>query len=221
MSLLRRAGSLLFLAGCTSAAPSPPAAPSSLDRTTAMLRHEALGIAIRDAVVNGDLPTARRDAELLGKVMLQRRAPDPDLTKMHAATDAIAKSTDLDSAAHGMSDLVLSCADCHGGRRQDHPAAARRAEPPAGMHRHAWAINELWDGLVDGTEDRWQLGAETLADPANAVMPTSHAVRNAESSARLIAALGHRAETTNELPARAVIYGELIETCAACHLTAR
>lgn len=191
-----------------------------------MIRHEVLSIAIREAIVRGDLATTRRNAVELGAVtvggspeLLER---SKDLTK---AADAIAHAEDLPAAAHATGGLVRTCADCHARLTGPTQLEVTTPMPPEGgrsasMRRHNWAMNRLWDGLVSNSEVPWHAGADALSDPALAaqdLVPPKRSTPEVQQLAGSMIALGRRAAAASDTGVRAEIYGELLATCADCH----
>ena len=213
---------------------TPPSAAGTVQvrsvTPAVMLRHEIYGLAVRDAIVRGDLESARRNARDLGAVQVRGTPEVVDYARpMNEASATIAGAPDLGAAARATGALVQSCADCHA--RMTGPTRAIAVPAPLPergrvprMRRHAWAMNELWDGLVGNSEDPWHGGAEVLADPSLAaaeLVPKKSSTPEVDRLAASVQTLGQRAQATNDTAARAVIYGELVATCADCHARTR
>lgn len=230
----RAAAALVLLTACKANPEGPPRAASSVDTTqtrsvstTLMFRHEVLGLAVRDAVKRGDLPGAQRNArDLAARATLDA---SPELSEgtqaMRSAATAVANAQDLHAAATATGELVRTCATCHA--RLTGPVRLEVGIPPrpepdlrVRMLRHAWAMDELWNGMIGNTEPPWKAGATVLADPALAqseLVPKKTSSPQVDALAQSVERLGHRAVAASDTSVRAAIYGELLATCADCH----
>ncbi len=194
-----------------------------------MLRHEILSVAVRDAVVRGDLDAARRNAKELGAVTVGGTPEIVEHAKeMNAVAARIAAAPDLAAAARGTGALAKTCADCHarltGPTKLAAEPAPRAAGREARMQRHAWAVGELWDGLVDNSEDPWRKGSAALADPtlpATELVPPKRSSPEVEAQAKGLKQLGERAQATTDTALRSEAYGDILATCATCHARVR
>lgn len=219
-------------AGSEGAGPSAPAsaAPSRSIGPAVMLRHEVFSVAVRDAIVRGDLATAQRNARDLGAIRVNG---SPEIAEraqtMSDAAKAIAAAPDLSAAARATGGLVQTCADCHARltgptRLAIEPAPRDEGGRRGRMRRHVWAMNELWDGLVGNSEAPWRAGAAALADPALAsseLIPAKSRTPEVERLAEDVRTLGARAAAADDTTVRAGLYGELLATCADCHARTR
>lgn len=213
-------------------APPPEPAPAASAEQPAleewMRTHFVEGRGIRDALVRGELPSAKARLADLGRQPSPADVPaewEPHLESLRGAAGDAAEAEALAAVAVGFARFAAQCADCH--RAAD--AAPSFASPdlapaegdaPAPMERHQWAAEAMWQGLVAPAPDRYRQGAEVLAaaplHPAELVVgdaPPLDVVQAAEQ-ARDVAGRASRAETDD---ARAELYGELLATCAGCH----
>jgi len=214
----------------------PAQMSADLGRVSAasMVRHELLGVAVRDAVIRGDLPAVRRGAfQLAGLDIFTPGPPDYEERAVdfrHTAS-SIAAAEDIRTAAHDVGQLAKACSGCHARlngptRVNVHAAPFAKDDGPRGrMNLHAWAMNELWNGMIGNSEPPWRAGAATLADTDSGTLdlapdktPTASPIHPLAKSVR---DLGQRAVLTSDPDVRASIYGELLATCASCHRRTR
>ena len=85
----------------------------------------------------------------------------------------------------------------------------------ARMHRHGWAMERMWDGLIGPWDASYQVGAEVIAD-AQLDLEQKEGKALASGLAE-VRALGRQAATLQRDGERALAYGDLIVTCAKCH----
>jgi len=197
----------------------PPAKPSTLDFavvTAALRMHQRyeLAMEISDAIAIGDLDHARRMA--MGTVGDE---PDtvprwrPYFQTVRAAAVGVQRAGDLTSAARATSQLGAACARCHeatAARIDFHPLAEPLGEPsPAvAMAGHARAAEQLWQGLIGPSDDRWLAGAAHLV-----AIP-----RDTGMDILVDVGLRARGATGDD---RETVFAEVLTTCANCHVTMR
>jgi cytochrome c553 len=193
-----------------------------------MKEHATLGIEMRDAVVHGDVAGAREAAGRLAGLRVDA-AFEPALVEkadaMKSAAGRAREAQDVREAARGVADVARTCGECHA--RFGGPKAAEPAGPAdtgfgakATMARHRWAAARLWQGLATPSGDAWTGGASALVDaPLAAERLTPGKTPVAELDALALSLRGHarRALTAQHPEERARIYGDMLETCAACH----
>lgn len=210
-----------------------PAGPTLLQSpleapVEARMRHHAtLGLAMRDAVARGDLAAAARAADLLVELPPARGFSSPPGEKLDAmilAAQNVRDAPDAQDAARAVAAVAATCGACHaaaGGRRAAWPDAPLD-EPDVSSHmvRHQWAVARLWDGLAAPSDAAWKRGAQVLADapiPAERLTPGQSPVPAIGTLARQVRDLGRSAVTLDAVPARVVLYGKVLGTCASCH----
>jgi cytochrome c553 len=184
-------------------------------------------LSIHDAVVMGRLADAKQPAGYLAK-----HWPDqvletwiPFVRSLRSTAAEVEHAENLQAAAKGTADLALSCGECHEAL-DDGPTFDPPPEPPAGdeaaavMHRHRWATDRLWEGVVQPSTERWMQGIDALQrlpdcqeDPGGEQLTADiEAARAATERVRL------QAKDATDLRDRARLYGELLGTCSTCHL---
>jgi cytochrome c553 len=215
--------------------PPPRNVPSSdaPDRVAHMQATFWLAVVARNAVIAGDLESAKRAASALAEHDYAGTLPGDWrhwVAQMQLRADEVALAPDLPAAAQSLAALGLSCGDCHaqmrGGREPQAEDAVAWKDPPEDlrerMNRHADGVEQLWHGLTDPSDDAWRNGTVTLTRA-----PLRPALRDGEEisptmTAQIeeVRALAKRARVAASHPERATIYGELIARCASCHWVA-
>ena len=197
------------------------------DLSAHMTLHDAQGLAMRDAVVRGDLQDLVAPAEWMAKHMNDQEFPPEwreSVRQMRMTSQVVANSQNLTDAARSLADLAGTCARCH--ERLSGPKVfpmdppARATDVQGRMMRHVWATDRMWDGIVGPSEAAWAAGSEILADAPlrptdfgpSAILPDGVG-RLAERVHRL----GLDAARASSRTERVKIYGELLGTCATCH----
>ena len=88
------------------------------------------------------------------------------------------------------------------------------------MLRHKWAADQMWMGLVEPSDENWSKGVAVLADaPLEPEGMSNDAEVSTEAGklARRVHEIGAKAQAAADPDARALIYGDFLATCAACH----
>lgn len=196
-----------------------------------MDRHFAAAITLRDAAIQGDLPTVRAmAAQLAERLPLDELQTDLQEPLRNAALQAAA-ATDTASAAREVARMADACGSCHFRVQAALPPPA----PPAShateeggvvpeMTRHQEAATGMWRGIVDPRGRGFVPAAELLASstlaPSGLASDASPSPLVVELEVRVhdLAAEAARYEDRAE---RARVYGELLGTCSACHAALR
>jgi cytochrome c553 len=233
-------GVMLSLLSCKTTGPNGPdrtpeasaPTPASLQQKptlqSSMKDHDKRGAAMRDAVARGDLDGTRREAHFLVDLRLDREV-DPTwrqkLDSLNAAAARVVNSTDLTEASRGLGAVAKTCGDCHAmiGKRDAvtvEPVPDDSGVRPR-MLKHQWAIAQLWNGLVVPSDEAWRAGANALADaPLSPALltPGKTPVPKVGVLTSSVHDMGRKAQTLGDAQARAAILGDLMATCAACHV---
>jgi cytochrome c553 len=192
-----------------------------------MREHFAKVIEAHDAVVRGDLDSAKAPAEWLAA-----HDPTPELDKasashvsvMRQAARRAADATDLATAAQGTAAMLAACGDCHRAAGVVPPMGVP-AEPHVGgtvghMLAHKHAIDLMMQGLIVPSAALWQQGAAGLK---HAPLKASDLPRDPKLTRQILAAedevhlLAERAASASEQPARIAAYAQVISACGRCH----
>lgn len=228
---------LASLLGCGAppAPAPPPSAPQGEDAALwsavlAAQRHMhtryAASQSLVDALTRSDMTAIRATASTLRTTSDPEALPrwQPYITAVQDAANQIELTTTLRAAASGTALLATRCATCHVAisarvRFRDDPIPVDHAALAQQMTRHRWAAQQLWQGLIGPSEDRWTAGAEALiAMPFDIV---AQAGSNDVDDAMWIRAYGRRALAARSDSARADVFSDLLVTCAHCHATLR
>jgi cytochrome c553 len=194
-----------------------------------MAEHFEQVVAIRDAVIAGDLRRARAPAAWLAEHGGPRSAPaswEPYRVEVRRIAAGLSDGSTVSEAAARTAQMAAICGLCHraAGVRieRDMPALVERWNTGTErlMMRHRWAVDRLWEGLVGPSDTAWEIGARVLAD---APLETSDVAtegpihpRRAELVEELHR-LGDLAPSATQPGQRAALVGKLLATCSGCH----
>ncbi len=195
--------------------------------TAQMVDHFDEALAIRDALIEGDLEAARRRA----RALVERRPADlPAQADRYAAdfrvaAQAVIEAPDRGTAGRAVGRLAASCGACHQGLSVGvdlAPPAPPPTDPSTAGHmlRHLWAADRLWEGLVVPSDEAWARGAAALADAAlrpETLSPDLPLYPKIEALALRVHSLGDEGKTAVDTGYRIDIYAGLLATCARCH----
>mgnify|MGYP000971205275 CR=1 FL=1 len=199
-------------------------------RAAYMRAHFEQTMAVHDAIVRGDLQTARTQAAILAE-----RSP---LVPMPVGAEAFhgaftrtarqaATAATLAQAAQATASVLGLCGQCHRAMRvtADVPrdGAPATADGPGGhMQVHHEAATALIEGLVAPSESRWASGVRLFATPRvdEAQVPARmrRTMRDAEAALATLAGRATQAQRTRD---RTDVYGRMLATCGECHARTR
>jgi hypothetical protein len=229
-------GLSFFLLACRARQPASEAesvAATETDRAIHqdMQEHFDAIVAIRDALIEGDLAAAQAKARW---IVAAETVPGIATWQEFAAeirswADDVVEATAIEAATGPAAELARTCGRCHSVHAV--PSHLAAADPPpigAGrvphMLRHRWAAERMWEGLIGPSEERWSAGIAELAETPLLDEPegATPAPRIAELAAR-VHQLGAEA---SGIPAtawdtRSALYARFLATCADCHQTMR
>mgnify|MGYP001545533937 CR=1 FL=1 len=193
-----------------------------------MQTHFVEALAIREAIIGGDLHGVRKPGTWLAEHPAVSRMPSewvPYVANLQAAASLVATSRNLDEAASAMGSLTLSCGRCHSAldatpTLERPPVPAATADARGRMLRHSWAAARMWEGVVIPSDESWNLGTAVLSD---APMSPSKVAGDGPINPKLatltqaVHQLGTKASAEKDLVARGALFGALLATCANCH----
>ena len=193
--------------------------------------HWREGEAARDAIVQGDLDAARAAAGALAERIPVEGVP-PDIEPLQAhmgeAARTLAGAEDLTRAARHLGALARTCGACHdqtAGGPQVRAAAPPEAPGLEGaMARHQWAAEKMWLALVEPNETAWDeaVYALSLAPLVPSGTPADSPLPPLATEIELgVHELARSAQAAGSPEVQARHYGEMLVSCAACHLLLR
>ena len=221
---------LLLLAGCQAAAdPAPNLGEQVLAAHDRMHQRFDATRRMQLAIGLSDLDRARAEAKIIEDLDEPDFLPAwrPYVDKIRAAAHEVRQAPDIIAAAKTSAQLGRQCAQCHQAANA-RLVFSKEAAPPADpklasqMFTHQWAAARMWEGLIAPNDDRWLLGARSLANARVDVVaeggPGSLGVADDMARVRLLAtrALGPKSQYE-----RAELYGNLLASCAHCHFAIR
>jgi cytochrome c553 len=224
------AATALLITGCRRAdsndteTPAPTSPGPARDASETMHEYFDAVDAIRAALVDGDLAAAQNEATRVVEAPLAADLAHwkEHVDRMREIGRELQASRDVEQASITAARLGAACGDCHRAlgfrpelKRAPEPAAD--PEVDAQMQRHAWAVDQMWEGLVVPSDDRWKIGAAAIAEaPLVGDGSTGDVLAALEKRAAEVHALGRRAV---EAPPqeRAALLGALLGGCGGCH----
>lgn len=214
---------LLAAAGITLAACAGRPDPGT-PGLAVMTQHYVQVHDIQRALIDGNLPGARPGARWLSEHEGDEYGPaaGPSLDMMRNEAAIMLRQNDILPASRALGRMGVACGDCHTAlgvtvpyTLEEPPASS--AIPAAQMTRHAWAMDQLWDGLSFPSDAAWKAGAGALTS-----MPVDFgANEQANRLAARVHELSGQATVATTPKERAETYGDLLETCALCHSALR
>jgi cytochrome c553 len=214
-------------AGSVSATQAQPPLTPRADRAAFMQQHFASVMKLHEAVIRGDLKTARTEARAIAD------RPDPPglptaaapyVVSMQQAAARAADAQELEDVAASTATMLATCGDCHRAVGTM-PAPSLPASPAVGgvvghMLAHKAAVDLMVQGLTVPSTSSWNQGAEQLqsAPLRGSQMPKdpklTHEILDHE---KRVHALADRAAAAPDVRSRIVVYSELLQSCASCH----
>ncbi|MGD8860453.1 MAG: hypothetical protein PVI30_10620 [Myxococcales bacterium] len=212
------------------------AAPAKQDEGPTLQGHMAtnfkLALETRDAIVDGDLPTAQQKAKDLAWQNYEGVLPErwmPGVEKMQQSARAVAESTTLQDAAHHVAALASTCGECHARFESDaeeseqhHGFSAKEGEDlQTRMLRHQRAADGFWFGLTIPSDASWRSGARALTEAPEGPVMVEGEPANPELEAQMekLQAMGKRALAAEAPEERVKVYGDMLASCSGCHET--
>jgi cytochrome c553 len=234
MNALRRSLALAILcvlaiviAACTDS-PEARSGGSNPQAANYMRDHFSQAVAIRDALIAGDLEGMREPAGWIAEHEPPADWPEgwaPHTEEIRSAARAVLEATDRGTASRAVASLALACGACHQalGSEVEFTAGAPPEVRPgtmAHMERHMWAADRMWKGLVGRTGEVWFAGAAVMSDaPLRPSILSEEALvyDRIEALAERVHSLGAEGRSAEDPEDRADIYAGILATCARCH----
>lgn len=187
-------------------------------------------VTARDAFVSGDYDASRMELTNVALLPMPDGVPPiwaTNVLELHQMAARGAQAELPEGVADGIGRSANACGSCHQATGYI-PSLAMMPEAPEGsdaataMMRHAYAAQELWDGLITHNADRWNTGTGLLA--GSHVSPEQLFGQGLEAriGASRVAGLQNASRAVIhavEWDDRAEAYGQLLTSCASCHAT--
>lgn len=175
----------------------------------------------RDLLVAGELESARSSLASLVEEEPPAELPGDwsgAIDAVRLVADSGANAENAAGLAASIGQTALLCGGCHTGTEGG--PGLTFAEPPdlsdtleGEMHRHVWASDRLWEGLVAPSDDRWAAGVRAVFADSALNGPTATGPSDIEwaltmTQEELVAADGRT---------RSEFYADFVAACASCH----
>lgn len=188
-----------------------------------MSDHWTDAAAARDAVVQGDLAAANRAGGKLAAGLPIEALP-AELSayqdELATATKRVQAATNLADAGVGVGKMAQACGRCHNaaGAVLDvpDPVPPEQIDGIKGeMAVHAWAAEKLWLGMIRPSDADLRDAVAVISSPGL----VHDDPKVSQAAAELDAGVHELAAAVQEdVSARGERYGQLLTTCATCHL---
>lgn len=217
------------------AQPSKPVTPSDV-KTISRGMHEFFEqtMRARDAIINGDVASAKKALEMLAAQELGTTTLSLEWSTQLERWRAVARlgghSKSLEEAAASVSKLGAQCGQCHQALRKgpefDPSGWVEDTDDlQAHMFLLTWASDRMWEGLTEPWDRAWRVGAETLVEAPIKLSALKKKLgpklSNAPDYARDLQRIGEMALSQKDAEARAEAFGQVLLTCASCHSAVR
>jgi hypothetical protein len=229
---LEAATILVLLVGACPAEPLPTVKPTVEIDSVSLRMHDryAWATQIVHGIENGDFALAKASARVITKLD-EPDAPTtwvPFLAAVHDGARQVEIAPNPESATHAAATMGQRCAECHEAlnvtvRFPVRPPPPQTPRLASEMLDHQWAAALMWDGLIGPSPELWVRGAKALETvPMNVVArAVTLPYQGAGDDPTRVRTLAVRAGSTTTTPARAALFGDLLDACAHCHATLR
>ena len=227
MSSPRRHRALAVLSLALACQPKEPEAPTTAPSVgdpqlhSRMKKHFSDATAVKDAVSDGDLGSIHA----LAQQVVEQEEPQlyamdwrPHVVRFVEVADSVREAPDVPAAAVRTAQLAATCGHCH----QTVHARPQLPDEPAPqqgiMAHHQWAADRMWEGIIGPSETAWYEGTKAFVQaPGCGVDPDDELSDYMTVLCEQLHGLAARADAAKELDDRAIVYGDFLTTCAACH----
>jgi hypothetical protein len=221
------------VSACDTPAPQPPAAQAataapatpSADTAARMVGHFGKVRELEEAVIRGDLETAKAAAQWIADHQEAKGLPagtENYVTTTRNAARAVSASASLGNAGMAAAFAVAACGECHAAAKVSPkmPEVSGPTNPPASaahMLEHQRAVDLMYRGMVAPSDAQWKQGAEALKGSPLTDKELKKASKEVVASEARVHELAVRAVQATDTGAKIAVYGELVGSCAACH----
>jgi cytochrome c553 len=212
---------LLTLALGTAQAEPPPPVASEMHERFAVLTD------LRDHLIQGRLQPARDAARTLVDLEPPQGLPEPWrpwIAQVKAEAAKVAEARDHATAAEGVGRIAVACSDCHA-EQHGGPGLAHMSDLPPqkwsegqNMPLHKWSLDWMWLGLIGPSDEAWDRGAGELDKQPLVPKYEDAPPGGMRELEQLVYVLASKAIDVESQQDRGELYGNLIATCAQCHV---
>ena len=205
----------------------PAPVPLSPERAAFMRGHFASVMRVHEAVIRGDLESARREARQIAEQGPPASLPPGaalEFKSMQLSAQGIANDSELEDIAASTAVMLAKCGDCHRAVGIM-PAVASPVSPSVGgvvghMLTHSAAVDLMVQGLAIPSTSAWNQGAEALkAAPLHRkTFPAGSSLDNdLLSFEQRVHSLAARGLQAADQRSRIFVYSEVLQSCSPCH----
>lgn len=205
---------------------TPPSEPGPTG--TLMREHFTKVREARAALIGDDIEAARAAMSWLAENNPGTdQVPEPlrpNLEAMRQRAHDFGDATTLTEASMAFAGMLNYCGECHasiaGGPQFAIPPTPDGDALPDQMHRHRWAIERMWEGVVSRNLEAYQDGANVMSEMDLRSGDLPQGVLEPERIDAIIThvrTLSNEAKEVTTWEERSERLGGLIATCATCH----
>jgi cytochrome c553 len=214
--------------------PQPPAEQAAkpaeapvVDMVKHMHDHLGLVTTLQEAVIRGDFAAVAAPATALASHEVIPFPPEtetyvPDIKK--TAGMALAAAS-IKEAATATAQLVAACGACHTATKLPikWPAPVKPTDGSGvtiHMLEHQWAIDLMYQGLAQPSDEAWKNGVAALkASPlaAKDLPKDEDLTKEIVAYEKIVHDLAGKAQKATDIGSKVAVYSEAIAGCAGCH----
>lgn len=212
---------MLLLLSLSCGGPVDAAEPSAALKPDMLTHYDQVANA-RDALVRGDLQAFRNHIGDLAERVPLKQLPEEARPFEPVLVSALLRAQAADSvpqAAERLAEVAGACGSCHKQMRVELPVA-ESTEPGEEevMKRHAWAIDQLWQGVIGNSDSSMERGYMMLSEtPLYSDLSEQPDPMVLELQLRVHDEAASMLRKEADRDARAAAYGRMLGTCSQCH----
>ncbi len=212
---------MLLLLSLSCWSPVDASEPASELKPEMMTHYDQVARA-RDALVRGDLQAYRNNVASLAERLPLDTLPEEARPFEPTLVSALLRAQAADSipqAAERLGSVAAACGGCHKQMRVELPVS-ESAEPPQDqvMRRHAWAVDQLWQGVIGNSDAAMERGYMLLSEtPLYTDVTEQPDPMVLELQLRVHDEAASMLRKEADRDARAAAYGRMLGTCSQCH----
>jgi cytochrome c553 len=193
-----------------------------------MQKHFAHAITAKDTILFGDLDVAMESLKWIaenGASDANNDTWEPHIGRVRSiATETLGKR-EVDVMAMAVAQLARECGACHATHGVEPKIPVVEKAPDDEQFRdhmigHKWALDRMWAGLTNPSDEHWISGAQHLAGKPSHLRNLSKYGKDADMAmtyATRVHALAEEAVGEKQGDRRMAIFGRFLAACAGCH----